>query len=200
MGKIQARVTVWNNNFLSIGGKLILIKHVLNSIPIFLLQVLQPRQTIVKQLDRLLNKFLWDNWGDARMHWKSWGNLCFPVQDEVLGFRSFNDIVDAFSMKLWWKLRCNDSIWALFMSRKYIRHAHPMDSFSRVGSPTWGRLLQIRHKAEEHIFWQFGQGMVDFWRDKWVTNEFCIWYVGRITLPFRWWANFSYMILGTGTN
>ena len=46
-----------------------------------------------------------------------------------------------------------------------------MASFSRVGSPTWRRLLQIRHKAEEHIFWQFGQGMVDFWRDKWVTNE-----------------------------
>ena len=34
--KIQASVTTWNTRFLFVGGKLILIKHVLNSIPIFL--------------------------------------------------------------------------------------------------------------------------------------------------------------------
>lgn len=155
----------------SFWGKILLIKHVLSSIPIFLLQVIVPPKVVFKTMGRLFNRFLWDKGADRRIHWKSWESLCYPVEEGGLGFRSLTDVADSFAMKLWWKLRLNESIWASYMHLKYIKSYHPMEVQRTVGSSTWTRLLRIRVRAEEHIFWQLGKGMVDFWRDKWATEE-----------------------------
>lgn len=88
------------------------------------------------------------------------------IGERGFGFR----FVDSFSMKLW-KLRAKDSIWSEFMYRKYIRYNHPMLVRSQVGSPTWKRLLHIRERAKEYIFWILGDGMLDFWRDKWAAEK-----------------------------
>lgn len=42
------------------GGKLILIKHVLNSMSLYLLQALRPPKVVLVSLGRVFNAFLWD--------------------------------------------------------------------------------------------------------------------------------------------
>ncbi|PKU66869.1 integrator complex subunit 11 [Dendrobium catenatum] len=53
----QKKLTHWPSNFLSYGGRLILIKSVLNSIPIYLLHSLHPTAAICLRIERMLNKF-----------------------------------------------------------------------------------------------------------------------------------------------
>lgn len=57
------------------------------------------------------------------------------------------------------------------MSQKYLKGEHPTQVHRRIGSSTWKSLLDIRDQAEPNIFWQVGNGFIDFWRDKWVSDE-----------------------------
>lgn len=56
--KVRALVFHWSMKLLSMRGKLILIRHVLNSMPLYLLQVLKPPKAVLVALGRLFNSFL----------------------------------------------------------------------------------------------------------------------------------------------
>ncbi|XP_071902709.1 uncharacterized protein [Coffea arabica] len=127
IAKVRARVCHWSTRLLSTGEKLILIKHVLNSMPMYLLQVLKPPKVVIVALGKIFNALLWDKAHDSkRIHWASWERLCFPTEKGGLGVRSLNDMVTAFSYKLWWRLRQQGSIWSDFMYSKYIGDHHPL--------------------------------------------------------------------------
>lgn len=79
--------------------------------------------------------------------------------------RGLEDMAKAFSFKLWWHLRKQDSVWADFVFSKYIGEQHLMAA--NLGNPTWKRLLGIRELAEKGIRWSLGSGLVDLWRDTW---------------------------------
>ncbi|XP_027182051.1 uncharacterized protein LOC113780452 [Coffea eugenioides] len=168
LAKLRARLFHWSSKLLSTGGKIVLIRHVLGSIPLYLLQAICPPKTVVTALGRICNSFLWNSNVDSkRMHWATWEKLCFPVQERGLGFRSFFESAKAFACKSWGQLRRNDSIWAEYMHSKYIKDSHP--SIVVVDHPpaSWRRLLAVRDFAETRIRWCLGKGLVDFWYDTW---------------------------------
>ncbi|XP_027122245.1 uncharacterized protein [Coffea arabica] len=168
LARVRARIFHWSGKLLSMGGKLILIKHVLNSMPLYLLQVLKPPKAVFVALGRLFNSFLWDkSKDDKRTHWASWEKLCFPTEEGGLGVRLLEDMVKAFSYKLWWRLRQRGSLWSDFMYSKYIGDQHPLKAEVPRPTGTWKRLLGIREVAEKQISWSLGPGMVDFWLDTW---------------------------------
>lgn len=59
VGKIGARIGGWMSRLLSSGVRLLLVKHVLSSIPIHMLSILQAPKSILVSLNRLLSNFLW---------------------------------------------------------------------------------------------------------------------------------------------
>ncbi|KAK4391557.1 hypothetical protein Sango_1933500 [Sesamum angolense] len=104
--KIINRISGWEHNFLSYGERLQLIKSVLSSMPIFLLQVLYPPVGIIHKVDQFFAKYFWGTTGDRKkIHWTKWQNICYPNVESRLGVRSLRDVVAAFSLKLWWRLR-----------------------------------------------------------------------------------------------
>ena len=55
---------------LSMGGKIILLRHVLSSISLILLQVLSPPKSVMVASGRICNSFLWDhNIESKRIYW-----------------------------------------------------------------------------------------------------------------------------------
>ena len=127
MTKMRDRLFHWSSRLLSSGGKLILLCHVLTSMPMYLLQVLCPPKDVIQKLERICNAFLWDKLGGERgIRWRSWDKCCYAVTEGGLGFRSFANMSRVFACKLWLRLRTRDSIWADFMHSKYIKGEHPM--------------------------------------------------------------------------
>ncbi|KAL0293303.1 UNVERIFIED_CONTAM: hypothetical protein Sangu_3240200, partial [Sesamum angustifolium] len=55
--KVRNKISGWENCHLSYGGRLQLIKTVLSSIPIYLLQVLNPPVSTIQKLERLFARF-----------------------------------------------------------------------------------------------------------------------------------------------
>ncbi|XP_071926081.1 uncharacterized protein [Coffea arabica] len=171
LSRMRDRLGHWSTKLLSFGGKLVLARHVLASLPMYLLQVLNTPKVVLTQLGKICNSFLWDNKGERRIHWSSWDKLCFPIDEGGLGFRSFKDMAQAFAVKLWWRFRLGESIWAKFMHVKYIKGIHPAEASVEWATGTWRRLVAIRHMAEQNIRWSLGEGLVDFWKDRWVFHE-----------------------------
>ncbi|XP_071900993.1 uncharacterized protein [Coffea arabica] len=87
--------------------------------------------------------------GQKRIYWDAWEKVCFPVGEIGLGFRSFDAVVNTFSCKLWW---------------------YPYLVVVDHPSPVWRRLVQVRDLAEGNIRWSLGEGLVNFWHDRWCTD------------------------------
>ena len=101
-----------------------------------------------------------------------------------MGFRSMTDIVSAFSVKLWWRFRQNSSLWAKFMTAKYVRNAHLGMVGDTVGaSATWRRMLLVRDLAEQHITFVIRSGSSNFWFDNWLGTGPIAEGKGPIPLP-----------------
>nr|XP_027060692.1 uncharacterized protein LOC113687227 [Coffea arabica] len=138
--KFIAKLAGWQKKLLSQGGRLILIKHVLSAIPTHVLAVMDPPSGVLKELERLMANFFWGQTElGPKHHWRSWKKLCYPVEEDGLGIRSFIDIQGAFSCKLWWQFRHSSSLWALFMRSRYSEDNGVLRGASRV----WRRMLAV---------------------------------------------------------
>ncbi|XP_027090403.2 uncharacterized protein [Coffea arabica] len=171
LSKMRHSLFHWSSKMLSMGGKIFLKHHVPCSLPIYWLQVLSPPGAVVASLGKICNAFLCDNSIETRrIHWTAWEKVCYPVGEAGLGFCSFEVVVDVFSCKLWWYLRENKTIWATYMHSKYIKSNHPSLVAVDCPSAIWHRLAKIRDLAEGNIRWSLGEGLVDFWHDRWCTD------------------------------
>ncbi|XP_073062068.1 uncharacterized protein [Primulina eburnea] len=169
---VRRRLEGWEIRTLSPGSRMTLIRSVLLSMPIYLFQVVQPPLAVMEKLERAFNAFLWGSRpSEKKWHWARWSRACLPVEEGGLGFRRLKDLVDSFSIKLWFRFRQGSSLWAKFLMRKYCLLAHPACVSSRgFISPTWRRLLQIRPRAESGIRWRVGHGDISFWDDCWFRD------------------------------
>lgn len=76
LAKIVRRLNGWQSKLMSSGGKLILIKHVLQSLPTYTLTALKPPKGILDLMGKYFARFFWESSGDKqKYHWSSWKNL-----------------------------------------------------------------------------------------------------------------------------
>jgi len=62
LNKLKSRLNVWKGRFLSMVGRLCLIKSVLSAIPLFYLSLFKPPEVVCKSIIRIQRRFLW-GWG-----------------------------------------------------------------------------------------------------------------------------------------
>ena len=59
---ISSRLLNWKSKFLSFGGRLILLKSVLSSIPVYFLSFFKAPTGIISSIESLFNFFFWGGW------------------------------------------------------------------------------------------------------------------------------------------
>lgn len=105
----------------SSGGRLILLKHVLSSMPIHLLAGIPAPKGALDQLEKMLANFWWGGDEDKRkLHWISFETMCLPIQEGALGpptTRHFQDLSKAFRMKLAWSIRGSQTLDCIFQKK-----------------------------------------------------------------------------------
>ncbi|KAL0309423.1 UNVERIFIED_CONTAM: hypothetical protein Sradi_5884600 [Sesamum radiatum] len=83
-----------------------------------------------------------------------------------------SDVVTAFTFKLWWRFRSENSLWAKFLKAKYCKGTPPSCPKASIhNSPNWRRMCKVHSDVQEHIFWILGNGMVSFWFDNWIGEQ-----------------------------
>ncbi|KAL2223667.1 UNVERIFIED_CONTAM: hypothetical protein Sindi_3080900, partial [Sesamum indicum] len=84
----------WAMTNLSHGGRLALIRSVLQAMPLHLLQVIHPPKSVLITIERIFNGFFWGSYNGRRhIHWCSWDKICRPVAEGGLGIRSLAEDV-----------------------------------------------------------------------------------------------------------
>ncbi|KAG6469541.1 hypothetical protein ZIOFF_070470 [Zingiber officinale] len=179
LAKIQRKFQGWNLSRLSHGGRLMLIQSVLSSLPVYLLQVIQPPLEALRKLEGVFASFFWSSVGhDRKVHWVAWRDICRPKQEGGLGIRRLSEVGAALSMKLWFRFREQCTQWARFLRRSYCGTVDPgVVTLRSNASPSWRRMIQTRAVAERQIGWIIGQGHLSFWHDRWMErgplSEWC---------------------------
>lgn len=98
---IQRKIEGWQARFLSQGARLILIKHVLSSIPIHILASTPIHEGLHQTLEQSFANFFWgySQYGN-RKHWKSWKHICRPISQGGLGIISLRIMEVALRTKM----------------------------------------------------------------------------------------------------
>ncbi|XP_042000002.1 uncharacterized protein LOC121749503 [Salvia splendens] len=128
--KIAARILGWAHRHLSFGGRLTLIKSTLEAVPLHIFQAIEPTGGALKQLDQQMARFFWGSTNEKKKtQWIGWDQICCPTAEGGLGIRKFKEVLRAFNIKLWWRFREQNSLWAQYMMVKYCNKASPLTAW-----------------------------------------------------------------------
>ncbi|KAK2642390.1 hypothetical protein Ddye_024153 [Dipteronia dyeriana] len=96
-GRIWDKIRGWRDKFLSVGGKEVLIKAVIQSVPTYSMSLFQLPKCLLQETYRLSARFWWgSNCQSRKIHWCTWSRLCEAKEKGGLGFRDleiFNKVV-----------------------------------------------------------------------------------------------------------
>ncbi|KAK1422577.1 hypothetical protein QVD17_17860 [Tagetes erecta] len=102
----KSRLSLWKAKHLSIGGRLILIQSVLDSIPIYFFSLFKAPKKVIENLDKIRRNFLWGgNVDRKRVNWVKWEVVCSPKSSGGLGVGSLESLNLSLLAKWWWKFK-----------------------------------------------------------------------------------------------
>ncbi|KAF3776408.1 putative L-type lectin-domain containing receptor kinase S-5 [Nymphaea thermarum] len=151
---------------------LCLIKHNLQSLPVFWMQsVCLPRATVQK-LEASMARFLWaDNpIGTHKYRWKAWSTLCRPKEEGGVGLKKLEAMNASLLAKRVCQLVNSNSLAWNWCKNRYLGSVKSLWSLKRpwIGSYYWKSLGWAWTKIEDKIVWTIEDGQSAlFWLEKW---------------------------------
>ena len=95
--RVWNKLQGWKEKLLSQAGKEVLLKAVVQAIPIFAMSCFKLPMGLIQDIEKLIRKFWWGQRGDQRkIHWKDWATLCKPKNLGGMGFKDlekFNEVM-----------------------------------------------------------------------------------------------------------
>ncbi|KAL9674864.1 hypothetical protein QQ045_003063 [Rhodiola kirilowii] len=150
--KIRARIGGWIGNLISMGGKLIIIESILNSLLTHILAALPTPVTVINRINSMFASFLWDNNEQKRRHWINWSDVCRPKEAGGLGIRNLTDIRRAHHYKLTWRCMHSTELWGRYVRSRY--------TLQLTGSHMWTYLKKVIPDLNKQARWQVGVGQI----------------------------------------
>ncbi|XP_062175976.1 uncharacterized protein LOC133881026 [Alnus glutinosa] len=174
LSRVRKKVDGWKEKFLSQAGKEILIKAVVQAIPMYSMNIFQLPKKLCSNLNSIMSRFWWGrSEGVKGLTWMSWSRLGVPKEKGGMGFRDLEIFNRALLAKQGWRLfKFPESLVARVMKAKYYPNG---DLFSaHLGSRpsfAWRSIFQARRIVEDGLLWRIGDGeTVRIWKDKWLST------------------------------
>ncbi|KAJ4794628.1 RNA-directed DNA polymerase (reverse transcriptase)-related family protein [Rhynchospora pubera] len=161
LDKIKSKLTGWRSNMLSHAGRLVLIKSVLMSVPVYYMSVEMIPKGIIRQMESQIAKFFWGKTDkDRYMSFISWKRICQPVDRGGLGVRKLSTFGEALLLKLVWDMASEeDKIWVQVCRSKYYSILGFWRAVNVGGtSNIWKQEVKLRHTFKENVMWQVAKG------------------------------------------
>ncbi|CAJ2670980.1 unnamed protein product [Trifolium pratense] len=179
--RIKNRLSGWKSRFLSFGGRLVLLKSVLTSLPVYALSFFKAPSGIISSIESLFTKFFWGGCEESRkISWVSWKTICLPKESGGLGVRRLWEFNQALLGKWCWRLLVDrEGLWFRVLAARYGVEGGRLRDVGRRGSLWWREIVRIREGSgeprggwfREHVVRRVGDGSETFfWTDPWVDE------------------------------
>ncbi|KAL8124124.1 hypothetical protein AgCh_011939 [Apium graveolens] len=174
--KVKKRSLSWDGKFISQGGKEVLVKSVLQSLPTYAMSVFLLPLEITKDLERSISRFWWNTKKNVSrsIHWMSWERLSRHKSCGGMGFRDFRDFNLAMLGKQGWRFIKNPHS---LVSRVFKAKYFPDSTFleAKAGSNpsfVWRSIWEARHVISAGMRWKIGSGnSVNIIGQPWLLDE-----------------------------
>jgi hypothetical protein len=128
--KFEKRLSDWCEKNLSMGRKEVLIKSVLQALPMYMMSVSKIPVSLCEEYMQLIRKFWWGEDRHKRMvHWISWHQLVKPKSQGGISFRDLKLFNQALPARQAWRLiQYPDSLCAKVLKAKYYPNGELSDT------------------------------------------------------------------------
>lgn len=128
--RIWKRLLQWGDSFLSSGGKEVLIKAVIQAIPVYVMGVFKLPDSVCDDLTRLTRNFWWGaDKGVRKTNWKAWDRITRSKGCGGLGFKDYRLFNQALLARQDWRLLDNlDSLCVRVLKAKYFPNGSLTDT------------------------------------------------------------------------
>lgn len=162
--KIKRRLSNWAFRSLNITSRIVLLKAVLQSIPVYTLSIRAASKGVCAKLREIFGKFIWGGPAQQRK-WAlvSWANLIQRKEEGGLGVRDPETLNKVLGAKLWWRwLQGGTDVWKKIWEYKYNMPEQTEEKLriqnTPNGSSIWNLASQNRDLIKQHAFWEIQGG------------------------------------------
>ncbi|GJV97932.1 hypothetical protein Tco_1549509 [Tanacetum coccineum] len=178
--KFKARLSTWKANLLSIGGRLTLIKAVLESVGIYYMSIFKCPETVLHEIERLREHSFWG--GDQnlkKMSWIKWENILSSLEKGGLGVGSLKAFNLALLQKWRWRFVTQPNmLWVKLLKAIHGKESG-LDLKGCSSNSVWAMIvgsLNTLHFSgivtNDTFKCKVGDGAsVRFWKDTWLGDE-----------------------------
>ncbi|CAJ2679133.1 unnamed protein product [Trifolium pratense] len=181
LNRIKNRLSGWKSRFLSFGGRLVLLKSVLTSLPVYTLSFFKAPSGTISSIESLFIKFFWGGCEDSRkISWVNWNSICLSKESGGLGVRCLREFSQALLGKWCWRMLVDrEGLWFRVLAARYGIEGGRLRDGGRRGSLWWREIARIRDGGsepggrwfQEPVVKRVGDGSdTFFWTDPWVDE------------------------------
>ncbi|KAH0634712.1 hypothetical protein KY290_035831 [Solanum tuberosum] len=170
--KAERKLAKWKAQYLSMGGRLILINSVLDSLPTYVKSLFPIPAKVVKKLDKMKRKFLWQGNKEGKGYCLvKWETVLLSKKDGGLGIRNLRLQNESLLLQWLWRYINEDkALWKEVIVSKY-GEASPWCTQmvpDTYGVGVWRTIRNLWQLMEDTICLKVGNGAkTKFWRDRW---------------------------------
>jgi mannosylglycoprotein endo-beta-mannosidase len=168
--KAKARISLWMNRLLSRGGILVLIKLVLESLPVYWTSIMAIPRGVMDKIRRLSFKYLWSK----GVHLVKWAAIAAPKEMGGWGLKNLHLFSRALAGKILWHLTQRNSLWEHVTCSKYMSYLSIVNWFKypakfSKGSLVWKVLVENFPLVGDFVVWKIGdERQVRLREDPWL--------------------------------
>ncbi|XP_055960697.1 uncharacterized protein LOC126668753 [Mercurialis annua] len=159
--KIQHKLNGWTENYLSMGGKEVLIKAIISAIPIYTMMCFRLPVSLCNKINQMVATYWWGQNGDIRkMHWIAWSTICQSKWNGGLGFKDMACFNQSLLAKQVWRLvQSPNSLLSQVLKARYFPHTDILHaSIGRRPSWGWRSLIHGLRLLKQGLLWQINSG------------------------------------------
>ena len=118
---VRKRLALWKRQYISKGGRIILIKTTMTIMPLYQMSLFRMPKTVARRLEKLQRDFLWGGGNlEKKAHLVNWEVVCADKENGGLGLRKLALLNKALLGKWLWRFACvKEELWKQVLVAKY---------------------------------------------------------------------------------
>ena len=165
IGKLEKRLLMWSNKWISREGRLTLVKSILEAIPIYWMSIAWIPKGNLEKLCRICFTFLWQGKKENPSRpWVKWEIITIPKALGGWGIKNIFRFSSALVVKCGWRLISTTILWTEVILQKYITQSTLIDwvrnteKNCRGGSIFWKAIIKSFSLIGDSLVWRVGYG------------------------------------------